>query len=83
MDLLTISAFSRLTRLSRKALRLYDQLHLLPPAKVDPDTGYRWYGPGQLEQARHVLRRHCHIAATRLDSRAGIARRHQHLGHPL
>ena len=54
MDLLTIGAFARLTRLSPKALRLYDQLRLLPPAQVDPDTGYRWYAPEQLDRARLV-----------------------------
>lgn len=54
MDLLTIGAFARLTRLSPKALRLYDQLNLLSPAKVDPASGYRWYAPEQLERARLV-----------------------------
>ncbi|WP_234392809.1 MULTISPECIES: MerR family DNA-binding transcriptional regulator [Actinomycetes] len=38
-DLLTIGAFARLARLSPKALRLYDEMNLLPPARVDPDTG--------------------------------------------
>lgn len=54
MDLLTIGAFARLARLSPKALRLYDDLNLLPPAHVDPDTGYRWYSPDQLPKARQV-----------------------------
>jgi serine/threonine protein phosphatase PrpC len=52
--LLTIGAFSKACRLSPKALRLYDELELLRPARVDPDTGYRYYAPGQLEQARLV-----------------------------
>jgi DNA-binding transcriptional MerR regulator len=56
MDLLTIGAFARLARLSPKALRLYDELRLLPPVHVDPDTGYRWYSPDQLAQARQVAR---------------------------
>ncbi|MCE7004130.1 helix-turn-helix domain-containing protein [Kibdelosporangium philippinense] len=54
MDLLTIGAFARLARLSPKALRLYDELNLLPPARVDPDTGYRWYSEDQLDRARQV-----------------------------
>jgi DNA-binding transcriptional MerR regulator len=54
MDLVSIGEFSRLSRLSPKALRLYDELGLLPPARVDPDSGYRWYQPGQLERARLV-----------------------------
>ncbi|MGW5234420.1 MerR family transcriptional regulator [Streptomyces nodosus] len=54
MGLLTIGAFSRASRLSPKALRLYDELGLLPPARVDPVTGYRLYAPEQLERARLV-----------------------------
>ncbi|HEX3791879.1 MAG TPA: helix-turn-helix domain-containing protein [Pseudonocardiaceae bacterium] len=56
MDLLTIGAFARLAHLSPKALRLYDELNLLPPAEIDPDTGYRWYSPEQLTPARQVAR---------------------------
>jgi PPM family protein phosphatase len=52
--LLPIGAFARAARLSPKALRLYDELGLLPPAFVDPATGYRFYDPAQLEQARLV-----------------------------
>ncbi|MFE6285581.1 MerR family transcriptional regulator [Streptomyces sp. NPDC057877] len=52
--LLTIGAFARAARLSPKALRLYDELGLLPPARVDPLTGYRFYAPEQLDQARLV-----------------------------
>ncbi|MFE2043536.1 MerR family transcriptional regulator [Streptomyces sp. NPDC059477] len=52
--MLTIGAFARASRLSPKALRLYDELALLRPARVDPDTGCRYYAPGQLEQARLV-----------------------------
>jgi DNA-binding transcriptional MerR regulator len=51
---LTIGEFSRRTRLSPKALRLYDELGLLLPARVDPDSGYRFYGAEQIEQARLV-----------------------------
>ncbi|HEY2552256.1 MAG TPA: protein phosphatase 2C domain-containing protein [Streptosporangiaceae bacterium] len=51
---MTIGAFGRAARLSPKALRLYDQLGLLTPARVDQATGYRFYEPAQLEQARLV-----------------------------
>ncbi|WP_326809551.1 MerR family transcriptional regulator [Streptomyces sp. NBC_01775] len=54
MERLTIGAFARATRLSPKALRLYDELGLLPPARVDPETGYRYYAPEQRERARLV-----------------------------
>ena len=45
-DLLSIGAFAQRTRLSHKALRLYAELGLLPPARIDPETGYRFYGAG-------------------------------------
>jgi protein phosphatase len=51
---LTIGAFAKACRLSPKALRLYDQLDLLKPARVDPYTGYRYYSAAQLERARLV-----------------------------
>ncbi|MEU8957237.1 MerR family transcriptional regulator [Streptomyces sp. NPDC048518] len=54
MRLLTIGAFAKASRLSPKALRLYDELGLLRPAVVDPVTGYRRYAPDQLDRARLV-----------------------------
>ncbi len=54
MELTSIGEFARRSRLSPKALRLYDRLGLLRPAWVDPDSGYRWYAPGQLERARLI-----------------------------
>ncbi|GAA3205087.1 MerR family transcriptional regulator [Nonomuraea helvata] len=52
--MVSIGEFARMSRLSPKALRLYDELGLLVPARVDPDTGYRWYAATQLDQARMV-----------------------------
>lgn len=54
MGLMTIGAFARAARLTPKALRLYDELGLLPPAAIDPDSGYRLYDADQLEQARLI-----------------------------
>jgi PPM family protein phosphatase len=54
VGLMSSGAFARASGLSRKALRLYDELGLLPPAEVDPRSGYRFYQPAQLEQARLV-----------------------------
>ncbi len=54
MDQMSIGEFARRSRLSAKALRLYDGLGLLPPARVDEDSGYRFYEPGQLKQARLI-----------------------------
>ncbi|EPH42915.1 MerR family transcriptional regulator [Streptomyces aurantiacus] len=54
-ELLSIGAFAARTRLSTKALRLYDRQGLLPPAYVDRATGYRYYRPEQVERARTVV----------------------------
>jgi PPM family protein phosphatase len=54
VELLTIGAFARASRLSPKALRRYDSLGLLKPAHVDEVSGYRFYRPDQLERARLV-----------------------------
>ncbi|MFE4049007.1 MerR family transcriptional regulator [Streptomyces sp. YIM B13518] len=53
-ELIGIGAFAARARLSAKALRLYDRLGLLAPARVDGATGYRFYRPGQVERARLV-----------------------------
>ncbi|ULH16046.1 MerR family transcriptional regulator [Deinococcus sp. KNUC1210] len=53
-SLLTISGFSRLSRLTPKALRLYEACGLLLPVHVDAQSGYRYYSPQQLEHARTV-----------------------------
>lgn len=52
----TIGEFSTMTRLSRKALRLYHDLGLLEPAEVDPTTGYRYYDVTQVDVARLIRR---------------------------
>lgn len=51
MEEMSIGEFARRSRLSPKALRLYDGLGLLSPARVDELSGYRYYERGQLEQA--------------------------------
>jgi DNA-binding transcriptional MerR regulator len=54
--LLTIGEFSRLTHLSVKALRHYDDIGLLQPAHVDGSSGYRRYATAQVPMAQ-VIRR--------------------------
>ena len=53
-DLVPIGRFSRMTRLSIKALRLYDGLGLLTPAWVDPSSSYRYYRLGQANRAEAI-----------------------------
>ncbi|MFJ6382332.1 MerR family transcriptional regulator [Kitasatospora sp. NPDC092039] len=53
-DVITIGELAARSRLSLKALRLYGERGLLPPARVDPRTGVRRYGPAQVERARRI-----------------------------
>ncbi|MFI8814032.1 MULTISPECIES: MerR family transcriptional regulator [unclassified Streptomyces] len=52
--MVSIGEFARLSRLSAKVLRRYDELGLLRPALVDPVNGYRYYDRAQVETARLV-----------------------------
>ncbi len=54
MNLVPIGRFSKMTRLSVKALRLYDDNGLLRPAHVDPSSGYRYYDIEQASRAELV-----------------------------
>jgi DNA-binding transcriptional MerR regulator len=51
---MSIGEFARRSRLSPKALRLYDGLGLLSPARVDELSGYRYYEGAQIGQARLI-----------------------------
>ncbi|MFC4137701.1 MULTISPECIES: MerR family transcriptional regulator [unclassified Microbacterium] len=54
MELMSIGDFARAAGLTPKALRIYDDLDLLPPAEVDDRTGYRFYATEQLGHARLI-----------------------------
>jgi DNA-binding transcriptional MerR regulator/effector-binding domain-containing protein len=51
---LSIGEFSKITCLSIKTLRFYHDQGLLTPARVDPQTGYRYYDHGRVEKARAI-----------------------------
>ena len=53
-NLVPIGQFAAASRLSLKALRLYDENGLLTPARVDPESGYRYYRLQQLGQATTI-----------------------------
>lgn len=55
-DGMMIGVFARRSRLSPKALRLYDRAGLLQPSSVDPYSGYRTYAADQLADARLISR---------------------------
>jgi len=52
---ISIGEFARRSRLSLKALRLYDELGVLVPSRVDQASGYRYYDTAQLDEARLVV----------------------------
>ena len=49
-----IGEFSKLSQVSVKALRHYDALGLLKPARVDRFTGYRYYSADQLPRLYRI-----------------------------
>ena len=51
----SIGEFARLGGVSVRTLRHYDEIGLLRPARVDPDTGYRGYSAQQLGQLNRVM----------------------------
>jgi DNA-binding transcriptional MerR regulator len=53
-NLLPIGRFSKVCRLTVKALRHYDELGLLRPAGVDPESGYRYYSVSQAAEAERI-----------------------------
>jgi DNA-binding transcriptional MerR regulator len=53
-EYLSRGEFARRSRLSPKALRIYDEIGLLRPLDVEPSTGYRRYGVDQLGRARLI-----------------------------
>jgi DNA-binding transcriptional MerR regulator len=69
--LVSIGDFSRMTFLSVKALRHYHEVGLLPPAEIDPDSGYRRYGLEQVPTAQ-VIRRLRELGMSLEDVRAVI-----------
>jgi DNA-binding transcriptional MerR regulator len=51
----SIGEFARLGGVSVRTLRHYDEIGLLRPATVDPDTGYRGYSARQLGQLNRII----------------------------
>ena len=52
--MLKIGEFSKLSRVSVRMLRHYDEIGLLPPASIDSATGYRYYSEDQLPVAGRI-----------------------------
>ncbi len=54
VDQIPIGRFSTVTRLTRKALRLYDRRGLLVPKAKDSITGYRYYTGDQIQRGVRI-----------------------------
>ncbi len=52
--MLKIGEFSKLSRVSIRSLRRYDEAGLLVPVSIDPFTGYRYYSERQLPIANRI-----------------------------
>ena len=52
--MLRIGEFSKLAKISIKALRYYDKIGLIKPAMIDSETQYRYYTAEQLETVRLI-----------------------------
>ncbi|MBC7812203.1 MAG: MerR family transcriptional regulator [Burkholderiales bacterium] len=55
VKMLRIGEFSRLSQVTIKALRYYDDMGLLKPAEIDSFTGYRYYSVEQLPQIHRII----------------------------
>jgi DNA-binding transcriptional MerR regulator len=53
-ELMTIGRFARLNGVSVGTLRHYDEIGLLQPASVDPESGYRRYRREQSQRVRQI-----------------------------
>lgn len=53
--MIKIGDFSKISHVTVKTLRYYDELGLLKPVYADPMTGYRYYAAAQLSQLQRIL----------------------------
>lgn len=50
-----IGEFSTIARVSGRLFRYYDEIGLLRPARIDPESGYRFYSTDQLPRLNRIL----------------------------
>ncbi|RNB91978.1 MerR family transcriptional regulator [Brevibacillus fluminis] len=55
MNMFKIGDFAKLNKVSIKALHHYDELGLLPPMKIDEQTGYRYYAASQIPRLHRIM----------------------------
>lgn len=54
--MLSIGEFSNICKVSTKTLRYYDEIGLLQPKEINPESGYRYYSIEQLETMLFINR---------------------------
>ncbi|WP_103106426.1 MerR family transcriptional regulator [Brevibacillus reuszeri] len=54
--MLSIGEFSKICEVSTKTLRYYEEIGLLNPVEINPDSGYRYYSIGQLKTMLFINR---------------------------
>lgn len=54
--LLSIGEFSKICEVSKKTLRYYDEIGLIKPDEINPDSGYRYYSIKQLKTMLFINR---------------------------
>jgi DNA-binding transcriptional MerR regulator/effector-binding domain-containing protein len=54
--LLSIGEFSKICEVSTKTLRYYDEIGLITPDEINPETGYRYYSIRQLKKMLFINR---------------------------
>ncbi|MGL5190830.1 MAG: MerR family transcriptional regulator, partial [Cetobacterium sp.] len=54
-DLYLIGEISKITGLSNKTLRYYDENNILKPDYVDPNNGYRYYSEYQILKLQNII----------------------------
>jgi DNA-binding transcriptional MerR regulator len=55
MTMFRTGEFSNIARVSKRLLQYYDEINLLKPAYIDPQTGYRYYSAKQLPHLNRIL----------------------------
>ena len=51
----TIGKFSKICNLPVKTLRYYDDIGLLKPSYIDPETNYRYYDYDKIEAIKIIM----------------------------
>ncbi|KZE83967.1 MerR family transcriptional regulator [Paenibacillus elgii] len=54
--MLSIGEFSKICEVSTKTLRYYEEIGLIRPDEINPETGYRYYSIGQLQKMLFINR---------------------------